>query len=61
MLNPKNMRFLPFEGSDTRFEADMQAKGFDGKVEGYITDFTLEFNFPKQFMLLHGVGLDNAL
>jgi hypothetical protein len=55
---PKNMRFRPLVNSDTQFQPDQQEKGVDGKVEGYLSEGGFEFQFPDQFMMLEGVGLD---
>ena len=58
---PQNVRFMPLRGRDTKFETDQQARGVDGKVEAYTTEFTFEMRFPNQFMLLEGVGLDSIV
>ena len=58
---PQNVRHMPLRGRDTQFQKDQAAKGFDGIVEGFLSEYTYEFRFPNQFMYLEGVGLDNAV
>jgi len=58
---PKNVRFMPMSGDDTRFEKDMQVPGVDGKVEGFLTEGTFEYRFPNQYLMLDGVGKANVV
>jgi len=59
--HPRNAKWLPLKGRDTTFETNMQLPGVDGKVDGYKTEGTWQWNFPNQWMVLRGVGMDNAL
>jgi hypothetical protein len=58
---PQNVRFMPLNTRDTKFETDQAAKGVDAVVEGFLTEGTYEFRFPNQFMYLEGVGLDSLV
>jgi len=60
-VGPRNVRFRPIEGLDTRFVTGCAPNGATAKLEEYRTNGTFEFGPPKSFMALFGVGQDNVL
>lgn len=63
LLKPQNIKIAPLVGGgenrDTHFEENMQLPGVDGTLDGFLTEATVKFYFPNQFMWLRGVGKDN--
>lgn len=66
LFDPKNMIWRPLKNRDTHFRNDdrkMQSKkgaGRDGIKEEWLTEGGWQMNQMNTFMVLYGVGLDNA-
>lgn len=64
LLTPRNVKLVPLinnsKNRDTKFDPAMQIPGTDGQTAGYLTEAGWKFYFPNQFMVLQGVGQNNA-
>jgi hypothetical protein len=65
LMHPKNCRFCPKVGGGenfkTKFEKNMQLPGQHTVLDGWTTKGSWKWMFPKQFMVLYGVGQDNTV
>ncbi len=56
--NPKNMRFRPMKGLDTKYVKEPTPSSY--KVEGFRTVGGFEWGAPKDYAILFNVGVDGA-
>lgn len=65
VLDPTDLTYVYFKNSDTRFlsqkDKQMGEGGYDGVLEGYLTDCSIEVGYPAQHMYLSGIGVDNSV
>lgn len=59
IFKPENIKWRVFD--DTMYDPNLKVPGFDGTVEGWLTDIGPEFHHSAQFMVLHDLGVDNIV
>ncbi len=63
ILDPKNIKFMYIDDLFFKEDPNKDKAGnnsFDGTLESYLAECTLEYRFPLEFMLLDGLGLANV-
>lgn len=61
VLEPKNIKYRPMKGRDTKFRKDIGNKKKDGREDEWLTEAGMEFHFPNTCGIFDGVGIDNAV
>jgi len=63
VLDPTDLEYVYFANSDTMFLEQKNKQvgegGYDGVLEGYLTDCSIALGYPAQHMYLSSVGIDN--
>lgn len=55
VLDMDNVTYVNLDGSDTKYEADLQANGVDGMQSGYLTECSIEVNHPESHFMITGL------
>lgn len=65
VLEPVDLTYVYLKGRDTQFLPQGDKRwglfGYDGVLEGYFTDCSIELHYPTQHMYLGGIGKDNTI
>lgn len=65
VLDPTDLEYVYFSNSDTMYldqkDKRMGEGGYDGLLEGYLTDCSISLGYPAQHMYLSGIGVNNSV
>lgn len=56
VLDLANLKFRPMRGADTHLREEVQPNDFDGRMDEYLTEGSLEFRFPESCMYFKNIN-----